>query len=377
MTSPRRIVIAGAGIGGLTAALALAARGFAITICEKASRLEEVGAGLQLSPNASRILTDLGLKPRLAPHAVCPPHVSIMTARSGGMVARLPLASRASPDAPYWLLHRADLQKALCDAALASPRIELRLGEAITEVTDDGALIGADGVWSAVRGKMFPDIRPGFSGLIAWRGTCDADALPGVLRPDGVQLWMGPRAHLVIYPMSGGTQVNMVAILPGAELAPGWSAPGTADEIARAFGDASWPPNARAMIAAVSSWRRWPLFTMPDGGAWQAGRVALLGDAAHGMLPFAAQGAGMAIEDAAVLAECLAATDDDRDIPAALHRYAMRRAPRVTRVQRLARQSGRIYHLHGAMALARDVTMRLLGPDRLQARQDWIYNWRI
>ena len=386
MTASRTIVIAGAGIGGLTAALAIAARGFRVTILEKAERLEEVGAGLQLSPNASRILVGLGLAPRLAAHVVTPETVSIMTARSGGEVMRLSLAGSARPDAPYWLVHRADLQAALLAAVQNHPGIDLHLAspvQAMEDTTDAvrvgdrhaAALIGADGAWSAVRGIAFPAIQPHFSGLIAWRGTCEAASLPPELRHSGVQLWMGPRAHLVIYPMSAGQRINLVAILPGAPLVPGWSEPGAADEIGRHFAAEHWPGNARAMIAAVDNWRRWPLFTMPDGGAWHSGRVALLGDAAHAMLPFAAQGAGMAIEDAAVLAQCLGAADEDRDIPAALARYAALRAPRATRVQRTARQQGQIYHLQGPIAFARDTAMRLLGPIRLQARQDWIYNW--
>ncbi len=387
MTSSRTIVIAGAGIGGLTAALALAARGFRVTILEKAELLEEVGAGLQLSPNASRILIDLGLAPRLATKAVTPETVTIMTARSGGEVVRLSLASPARPDAPYWLVHRADLQGVLLAAIQSHPDIDLRLAAPVQDIAaaadtirigdfEAAALIGADGAWSAVRAKAFPAIQPQFSGLIAWRGTCDAASLPPDLRPTGVQLWMGPRAHLVVYPMSAGTRINMVAIVPGEALAPGWNAPGTHDDINLHFSRARWPANARAMIAATDNWGRWPLYTMPDGGVWHRGRVALLGDAAHAMVPFAAQGAGMAIEDAAVLAQCLGETTSDDELPAALARYTALRQPRVTRVQRMARQQGQIYHLRGPMAFARDTVMRLLGPNRLQARQDWIYHWR-
>ncbi|QUS40659.1 FAD-binding protein [Tardiphaga alba] len=388
MTSSRTIVVAGAGIGGLTAALALAAKGFRVTVLEKAARLEEVGAGLQLSPNASRILISLGLAERLGPHVVTPRAVTIMTARSGGEVTRLSLTASARPDAPYWLAHRADLQAALLAEAQSRPEIDLRLGMPVENIeatasgvriggAEAGCLIGADGAWSVIRGKLFPHLQPQFSGLIAWRGTCDAASLPKEIRPSGVQLWMGPRAHLVVYPMSAGERINMVAIVPGAPLAPGWHTPGASDDINGHFSQARWPANARAMIAAIDNWGCWPLYTMPDGGAWHAGHVALLGDAAHAMVPFAAQGAGMAIEDAAVLAECLGATTDDRDVPAALARYATLRKPRVTRVQQTARRSGEIYHLRGPMALARDVTMRLLGPQRLQARQNWIYNWQL
>ncbi|RYX94841.1 MAG: FAD-binding protein [Bradyrhizobiaceae bacterium] len=388
MTLPRTIVIAGAGIGGLTAALALAAEGFRVNILEKAERLEEAGAGLQLSPNASRILVGLGLAPALAPHVVTPDSVSIRTAHSGGEVARVSLAASARPDAPYWLVHRADLQRVLLAAVQSHPDIELQLAAPVPDARagsdgiiigdiEAGALIGADGAWSQVRAAAFPDIQPQFSGLIAWRGTCDAASLPGSLRPNGVQLWMGPQAHLVIYPMSGGQRVNLVAIAGGVPLSPGSSAPGAGDELNALFGRARWPSRARDAIAAVHQWSRWPLYTIADGGAWHSGRVALLGDAAHAMLPFAAQGAAMAIEDAAVLAQSLGAARDDSGIPAALAHYAALRRPRVTRVQRTARQQGRIYHLRGPMALARDSAMRLLGPQRLTARQDWIYDWKL
>ena len=388
MTPSRTIAIAGAGIGGLTAALALAAKGFRITVFEKAEQLEEAGAGLQLSPNASRILIAHGIAERLGARAINPRSVTIMTARSGGEITRLSLTASAQPDAPYWLAHRADLQAALLAEARSRPDIDIRLGapvEAIETTTDGvrigdiaaGALIGADGAWSAVRGTYFPNIQPQFSGLIAWRGACDTAALPKDIRPSGVQLWMGPRAHLVVYPMSSGQRINIVAIVLGESIAPGWNAPGASDDINLHFSGARWPANARAMIATIDNWGRWPLYTMPDGGAWHSGRIALLGDAAHAMVPFAAQGAGMAIEDAAVLAQCLGDTTSDNEIPAAQARYAKLREPRVTRVQRTARQQGQIYHLQGPMALARDTVMRLLGPKRLQARQDWIYNWRL
>jgi salicylate hydroxylase len=388
VTAPRTIVIAGAGIGGLTAALALAARGFRILICEKTGRLEEAGAGLQLSPNATRVLIGLGLQPRLAPHVTTPASVSIMTARSGGEVISLPLGS-ADDHAPYWLVHRADLQSALLGAVAAHPDIELRLGCPVDNlrtthagITVNGepalALIGADGAWSFVRRQLFPETQPHFSGLIAWRGTLETRRLGSALIPRGVQLWMGPKAHLVVYPVSSGERINMVAIMPGAALPPGGSDKGDASEISRHFAASRWPANARAMIDSIDNWRRWPLFTIPDGGMWHEGPVALLGDAAHAMLPFAAQGAGMAIEDAAVLAQCVGTVGDDAAaIAPALARYAALRQPRVIRIQRTATQSGRIYHLRGPMALARDLAMRALGAQRLQARQDWIYNWRL
>jgi salicylate hydroxylase len=400
VAAPRTIIVAGAGIGGLTAALSLAAKGFRVVILEKAERLEEAGAGLQLSPNASRILVDLGLRSRLAPRAVTPEAVNIISARAGGEIARLPLGEAASlqAGAPYWVIHRADLQNALLAEVNSHPDIDLRLGcqfedvaahaRGLTVVQRCGnarqqelaaALIGADGIWSAVRRHLFPEVQPQFSGLVAWRGTLDATTLPREYTSPRVQLWMGPDAHLVAYPISAARQVNVVAIVPGTWNRPGWSAPGDANDLKNAFASQRWPSTARMLIGAVDGWRRWALFTLPDLGEWTDGAVALLGDAAHAMLPFAAQGAGMAIEDAAVLAKTLSESPPDgiAGIPAALKRYGRQRRSRVLRVQRAARQQGRIYHLTGPLALARDLAIRAMGPERMLARQNWIYDWRV
>jgi salicylate hydroxylase len=377
--------------------LALAAQGFRVVVIEKAERLEEAGAGLQLSPNASRVLIDLGLRPRLDPRAVIPEAISLMSTRAGGELVRMPLGEAAGAGAPYWVMHRADLQATLQAAVNDHPDIELRLGcqfedatahakgltvvqrRGISRQQDVGlALIGADGIWSVVRNHLFPDVQPQFSGQIAWRGTLDASRLPREYTSRRVQLWMGPNAHLVAYPISAARQINIVAVVPGTWNRPGWSAPGDVGEIKATFSPAQWPATARMMIGAVDEWRKWALFTVPGGGEWTAGAIALLGDAAHAMLPFAAQGAGMAIEDAAVLAKCLGETHNEGgpSIAQAMARYAGQRQPRVSRVQRAARQSGRICHLSGPLALARDLTIRLLGPVRMLARQDWIYDWR-
>jgi salicylate hydroxylase len=411
VAASRTIVVAGAGIGGLTASLALAAQGFRVVVLEKAERLEEAGAGLQLSPNASRVLIDLGLQPRLAARAITPEAISIMSARGGGEIARLPLGEAATSraGAPYWVTHRADLQAALQEQVNDNPDIELRLGcqfedvvahaKGLTVVQRSGmtrqqelalALIGADGIWSTVRHHLFPEVQPRFSGMIAWRGTLDTTRLPREHTSRRVQLWMGPNAHLVAYPISGARQINVVAVVPGTWNRPGWSAPGDAYEIKTAFASSPWPATARMMIGAVDDWRRWALFTVPDRGGWTDGAIALLGDAAHAMLPFAAQGAGMAIEDAAVLAKCLGECLGDSTgeslgesrneggptISAALQRYARLRRSRVLRVQRTALQSGRIYHLKGFAASARDLAIKAIGGKRMLARQDWIYDWR-
>ena len=249
MAVSRTIVVAGAGIGGLTASLALAQKGFRVVLLEKAERLEEAGAGIQLSPNASRILVELGLEPRLAGRAVAPESINIMSARAGGEISRLPLGQAATfaAGAPYWVVHRADLQAALVAHVNDNPDIDLRLGCQFDDVTKHArgltvvqrrglsrqqdvatALIGADGIWSAVRHHLFPEVQPQFSGLIAWRGTLAATALPREYTSPRVQLWMGPNAHLVAYPISGGRQINVVAIVAGTWNRPGWSSPGEA-----------------------------------------------------------------------------------------------------------------------------------------------------
>lgn len=395
MAALRTIVVAGAGIGGLTAALALAARNFRVVILEKSERLEEAGAGIQLSPNASRVLIELGLEPLLAPHVTTLDAVSMMSARTGREIVRIPLGEPAAfhYGAPYWIVHRADLQSALLAKISEHPDIELRLGcqfedfathaKGVTVVQRKGtsreqetvlALVGADGLWSGVRNHLFPETRPAFSGRIAWRGMIDASQIPRDFGDKRVQLWMGPNAHLVAYPVSGGKRVNVVVIIESAWNRPGWSEPGDAREIKQFFEAPKWPVAARLMVASVENWRRWALYTMKAGGVWSKGPVTLLGDASHAMLPFMAQGAGMAIEDAAMLANC--ASQTPADLAAAFSRFSGQRRARVARVQRAAQQAGRIYHLRGPAAMARDLAIKTIGGERLLSRQDWIYDQR-
>lgn len=390
MAAARTIVVAGAGIAGLTAALALAARRFRVVVLEKADRLEEIGAGLQLSPNASRILIDLGLGDALAARAVAPEAISVRAARHGGEIVRIPLGPAATRDgAPYWVIHRADLQAALRAAAEADPLIELRLGTPCADFTtaDDGvriatggdtiaaaALIGADGVRSAVRGRLCPGVRPRDAGLIAWRGTAPLARIEGAVSARETRLWVGGGMHMVAYPMSAGQAVNVVAFTPGQRHGAGWSEAGDAVEFSGILAANRWSGDARRFAEAVEGWTRWALATVDGRRIASRGPVTLIGDAAHAMLPFAAQGAAMAIEDAAVLARFLAATPDDA--AGACVRYVAARAARITRVQRTAERNGRIYHLGGPAALARDLVMRGIGGAGLLARQDWIYRWR-
>jgi salicylate hydroxylase len=393
--SSRTIVIAGAGIGGLTAALALAARGFRIVLLEQAERLEEAGAGIQLSPNASRILIDLGVGGRLAPLAMPPEAICVHTARGRDLV-RMPLGRAAEVfyGAPYWMVHRGDLQGALLATALSHPDIALELGAKVEEFavhpngitveytrrtvatdTHCGVLVGADGLWSAVRRRLGDDRPPRPAGRTAWRATVPAAAVAPRWREPEVHLWLGRGAHLVHYPVMGGAAVNIVAIAHDPWESMGWSTPGTREEVLTQFPAGSWAASARDLLAIPERWLKWALYDRPPLGRWGFGPVTLLGDAAHPMLPFLAQGAAMAIEDAAVLADALAKTPADPE--RALRAYEKERRPRTARIQQAARRNGRIYHLAGPLALLRNLVMRVLvGGDLLIRRYDWIYDWR-
>lgn len=383
---PRHIVIAGAGIGGLTAALALADKNFQVTVLEKSPQLEAVGAGIQLSPNASRILIALGLGEALAKCGSTPAGISVMTARSGGDVVRIPLgdAVEARYGAPYWIVHRADLQAALLARVAQMPQIELRLGAAVEGVQDSAgsiavacrsgedsgqleaaALIGADGIHSIIRRQVHPGATAAFSGKVAWRSLIEAGADSPAL--DCVLLWLAPEAHIVAYPVSGGRRINIVAITLGDA-----TASHSRSTLPAAFDPARLPPQLRSIVLKATDWTGWPLHSV-DAPLWRHGQIALLGDAAHAMMPFAAQGAAMAVEDAAVLAGALVTSP--HDIPAALRSYALSRQTRLAQIRRTAAQTGRIYHMSGPMAFARDVSMKLLGGQRLLERQHWIYGW--
>ncbi len=395
MAPSRNIIVAGAGIGGLTASLALAQRGFRVVLVEQADRLQEAGAGIQLSPNASRILNGLGLEEPLRRHAVVPPAIEIRGA-GGNTLARLPLdwGSRRY-GAPYWVTHRADLQSALIEAVRASPDIVLKSGTMAEDFVTHGngitvacrrgpatadeagiALICADGLWSKLRLRLGVREKPVFSGRVAWRALIPAGELPEELRDQNVRLWLGRGAHLVHYPVRGGAMINIVAIVndrwdhPGAN----WSEPGEPREIVWRFSQTNWSRLARSIVAAPQSWQKWALHDLPPLRQWGEGPVTLLGDAAHPMLPFLAQGAAMAIEDAAVLAGSLARTPDD--IAGALRRYERGRRRRTWRAQRAARSNSRTYHLAASEAAMRNFVLRTLSGKMLLRRYDWLYDWR-
>ncbi len=398
------ILIAGAGIGGLTAALALARVGASVAILERAPALEAAGASVQLSPNAGRILARLGVLAGLERQAFAPEGIRVRAARSGRQLSFMPLiGARERWGAPYLVVHRADLQAALLAAVAGEAAVRLHLGTAVagfgsvsggtasgnaatgvTVTTKQGALtralsgdalIGADGVRSAIRGRLVAasDDRPLETGRMAWRATVEPAALDPLFRMPATGLWLGHDAHLVHYPLRASGLVNVVAIVrEAAAPSEGWSAPEDAAVIGERF--ASWHASARRLVEAAPRWTTWPLSDRRPLPSWSAGSVALLGDAAHPILPFLAQGAAQAIEDADALASAiLGVVSGTRSMPDALARYSRARQARAHRVQDAARSLGRVYHLAGPAALARDAAMAALGPHRLLARYDWLY----
>jgi salicylate hydroxylase len=400
VASSRNIIVAGAGIGGLSAALLIARAGFRVTVVEQAPRLEETGAGIQLSPNATRILIALGLEQRLRRDAFTPSGIAIRTA-AGANLATLPVrdAFERRYGAPYWCIHRADLQAALIEAVRANPDIALRLGQQVedyvvhakgltvacrrqpSKAIDEHhgiALIGADGLWSSLRDRLGHRVHPEFRNRTAWRALVSADKVEPEYRTDEVQLWLGHNAHVVHYPVRGGALFNLVAIVTDDWADRGWSAVGDRQELLDRFSPWYWAEPARQLLAAAECWLKWALYDLPplhQTRRWGDGPVTLLGDAAHPMLPFLAQGAAMAIEDGAVLADKLAARPDDPSH--AMRTYERARVRRTARVQRAARRNGRLYHLTGAEALMRNLMLRASGPLVLPLRYKWLYGWRF
>jgi salicylate hydroxylase len=394
VASSRSVIIAGAGIGGLTAALALAQRGFDVTVFEQAPRLEEAGAGLQLSPNASRVLLALGLGPQLRPHVVAPEELRVVNAKTARVLARAALGATAAKryGAPYWVIHRGDLQTVLLESVRQHPGIALELGTRVEDFAPDGggvtvsarsaraferrgaALIAADGLWSNLRRSLGDVTAPQFARHTAWRALAPADTGTCRQRAPSIELWLGNNAHLVHYPVRNGSLINIVAIVRDEWREPGWSAPGERAEILARYPAGTWAAEARAVLAAPEQWSKWALYDRAPLARWGRDAVTLLGDAAHPMLPYLAQGAAMAIEDAAVLAQRLADAPDDP--AAAMRRYEQQRQRRTARTQRAARRNGAIYHMGGAAAFLRALALKAMGGQRLLTGYDWLYGWK-
>jgi salicylate hydroxylase len=393
MTAAHPTVIVGGGIGGLTTALALARAGRPVRVLEKARAFAEIGAGLQLAPNAMHVLDRLGLVPELARHAVFPNRLVWMDALAGARITAVDLgaAFRARFGQPYIVMHRGDLLAVLLAACQAEPAITLETERAVVAVEDRGEavrvrladgsahdtalLIGADGLWSTVRGALSDD-RPVGSAFVAYRGTIDIARLSAHAGLDNVVMWVGPDMHFVQYPVRRGELYNQVAVFRSPRYRPGYSDGrddwGTVDEFDAHYAQTCGYVQDCARLMGRD--KRWPMYDRPPIDTWVRGRIVLMGDAAHPMLQYAAQGACQAIEDALTLADAVAARPDD--LPRALAAYQAARAPRTARVQNVARAVGDFFHLAGAAAAARNATMRARAETDF-APLDWLYGHKV
>lgn len=391
---PAHILVAGGGIGGLATALALSRHRHRADVFEQAAVFGEIGAGVQLGPNATRRLQQLDLGPGLAAIAARPDALVVHSADSGSDLARMPLgdAMQQRYGAPYFCVHRADLHGLLLDAVRARGTGTLVTAARITQVetSDDlvcmsstdarawegEAIVGADGLWSLVRRQLdTPSAAepPRVTGHTAWRSMIEQAKLPAALRRRQVDVWLGPRLHAVAYPVRGGDWLNVVVI---AESAPAgdardWDQASSIAALRQAMGRSCGA--LQSLLDAMPAWRAWSLgdrAPMTCAADMAHERVALVGDAAHPMVPYLAQGAGMAIEDALALADALG-EGDAAEVPAAFARYAEARWARNAQVQARARRNGEIFHATGAVRLGRDMAMRLLGAKLLD--QPWLY----
>ncbi|HXL67214.1 MAG TPA: 3-hydroxybenzoate 6-monooxygenase [Xanthobacteraceae bacterium] len=385
-------LIAGGGIGGLACAYALARKGFAVRVLEQSGEFKEVGAGIQLGPNVFRALDKLGLKQAVLADAFQPGAQEMRCALSGESIARVPLDDAFAKHfhEPYAVTHRHDLHAVLFEACRSNDLVYLDVWQRVVDAMEDGdlvevalggpdtgprktirgrALIGCDGMWSCVREMIVGDGAPRVSGHIAYRAVLKRDDVPEDLwRPD-VVLWAGPRTHFVHYPLRRGELYNLVAVFHSDRYEEGWNAEADSGELWAHF--SGQRPEVLRMLECIETWRMWVLCDREPIRQWSKGRVTLLGDAAHPMLQYLAQGACMAIEDAVTLAEKVAATPDD--LPGAFRAYQEARYLRTGRAQIMARVYGEFYHARGVAAELRNQMLRGRTAQDWYDGVDWLY----
>ena len=386
------VLIAGGGIGGLAAGLACSRVGCQVRLYERAGAFNEVGAGIQMGPNVMRVLQAWELDAALRQVAAYPERLQVRHALSGAELGVLRLGSAMVQryGAPYATIHRADLQQILLRALQQRDGVWLHTGKTVDRYVETGravglslsdgldvegdALIAADGLWSRIRGQLLADGPPRVAGHLAYRALLPQASLPAALRSQQVTAWLGPKLHVVQYPVRGGEWLNVVVIVHGHVQGSleDWDHGANAADLQAVL--AATCADLRDLIAAVPAWRLWVLCDRPPLSAadqMARGHVALLGDAAHPMRPYLAQGAGMAIEDAAELGRQVARVDGVPDVPTLLHRYALKRWQRNARVQARSMRNGEIFHMAGPMAWARDASLRLFGERLLDV--PWLY----
>lgn len=380
--------IAGAGLGGLAAALALSLVGASVRVSEQAIVLDEVGAGIQLSPNAMRVARALGVEKQIIDAGFAPGVAVIRDYRTGKKYLNAPLVETCAQryGAPFVQIHRADLHSILLRAAM-NAGVAVETGEQVTGyeiagpraafLSDGGRcdhadlLIGADGLKSHIQRQMLGPEAPEFTGQVAWRGLIPASALPRDLIAPDATVWAGPGRHFVTYYVRGGDLVNFVAVQERTDWREeSWAQPGDPAELRAAF--SGWRPEVTALIDQVDQCFLWALFDRKPLDRWSDGPVALLGDACHPMPPFMAQGAAMAFEDAYVLSKCVEA---GADIHTAVRRYEDIRKPRATKMQARARANADLFHMKGIGAQARLLAASVLPGRAALTPLDWIYGY--
>lgn len=387
MSETDPFIVIGGGIGGIASALSLAGHGFPVHVLEKAASFGELGAGIQLGPNVFRALDRLGLKQAVLADVWRPGALEMRDALTGASVTRMPLGPdlEAHFGEPYAVTFRADLHAAMLRAAAENPLIRLDTGctvdafaqtESGVSLTVNGtdtlhgrALIGADGLWSAVRRHVVGDGTPDVSGHIAYRAVLKREDVPDDLWSPDVILWAGPKTHLVQYPLRRGELFNLVAVFHSDKYVEGWNAEGDIGELRARF--AGQRPEVQRLLDRIETWRMWVLCDREPVREWSKGRITLLGDAAHPMLQYLAQGACMATEDAVRLGDEVAASPDD--LPAAFLRYQNARYLRTGKVQLTARVYGEIYHASGVKAELRNAMLAARTPAQAYAGMEWLY----
>lgn len=386
-TKKRPILVAGGGIGGFAAALCLARSGHPIQLFEQAQEIKEIGAGIQIGPNAFHVFERLGLVDEITSKASLPERLVMRDALNAEEVTSIPLLGefRERFKYPYALIHRADLHRVFVDACTAEPNIEVvtatkvqgftQSDELVTLHTDSGdytgaALIGADGLWSTIRQQIVGDGPPRVSGHIAYRAVLPVTEVPEELRSNTMTLWAGPKNHLVQYHLRGDELVNLVAVFHSDKYVEGWDTKGDKDELYKRFSNST--PQVKALLEKIDSWRMWVLCDRDPVKNWAQGNVVLLGDAAHPMLQYMAQGACMAMEDAVVLDEEL--KRDPTDFAAAFVRYQDRRYLRTGKVQMSARLYGEFYHAAGVNRELRNEFLRSRSLRQTLDGMAWLYN---
>ena len=389
----KSVFISGAGVAGLTCAIALAQKGFQIRVFEKFEKLEPLGAGLQLSPNAMHVLDKLGLGEQIRQIGTQPGSLIIANGITGKHLSTIKLGKAIEHKFgnPYLVIHRSDLQAVLLDACRNHNNITLdfsgevenfnynndllRVTVSVRETIQEypcSALVVADGVWSRLRTHVLGLSPARYSHKIAWRALIPSQRCKNKDWLRHTHVWLGPNSHVVFYPVSAGDFLNVVIITDGSDINPDQNLSIDSNMLRNHF--SGWGGDFLQVLNVQEDWTGWPLFEHGAAEMVGSGPVVLAGDAAHAMLPFAAQGAAMAIEDAGILADEFSS---NTSITEAAKSYSERRLARVNKVMKFARSNGNIYHFSGPMAFARDLGMRLIPDGLLAARQDWIYGWTL